>query len=129
VHTLQSIEIRVDFYEIFAVFNVGGRRENQELVATRWALSPTTGDLIGDLARCSAPMTTIPEPQRLPKFLILGLTQCPSVFLSLALRLDDMRKINVKDIAEESSTSPKGKFGGASKEISVAFGPTAAPGN
>ncbi len=33
-----------------------------------------------------------------------------------------MRKINVKDIAEESWTSPKGKFGGASKEISVALG-------
>ena len=33
-----------------------------------------------------------------------------------------MRKINIKDIAEESWTSPKGKFGGASKEISVALG-------
>jgi uncharacterized cupin superfamily protein len=33
-----------------------------------------------------------------------------------------MRKINMKDIAEESWTSPKKKFGGASKEISVALG-------
>ena len=33
-----------------------------------------------------------------------------------------MRKINIKDIAEEFWTSPKGKFGGASKEISVALG-------
>src|ERR1700730_12800480 len=33
-----------------------------------------------------------------------------------------MRKINMKDIAEEPWTSPKGKFGGASKEISVALG-------
>ncbi len=33
-----------------------------------------------------------------------------------------MRKINVKDIAEETWTSPKGKFGGASKEISIALG-------
>jgi hypothetical protein len=29
-----------------------------------------------------------------------------------------MLKINIRDIAEESWTSPKGKFGGASKEIS-----------
>jgi hypothetical protein len=34
VHTLLSIEIRVDFYEIFAVFNVAADREHQELVAT-----------------------------------------------------------------------------------------------
>ena len=33
-----------------------------------------------------------------------------------------MRKINIKDIAEESWISPKGKFAGASKEISVALG-------
>ncbi|HXM27016.1 MAG TPA: hypothetical protein VN957_13430 [Chthoniobacterales bacterium] len=33
-----------------------------------------------------------------------------------------MRKINIKDITEESWTSPKGKFAGASKEISVALG-------
>jgi uncharacterized cupin superfamily protein len=33
-----------------------------------------------------------------------------------------MRKINIKDIAEESWTSPEGKFGGASKEISKALG-------
>lgn len=33
-----------------------------------------------------------------------------------------MRKMNVKDIAEESWLSPKGKFGGSSKEISVALG-------
>lgn len=33
-----------------------------------------------------------------------------------------MRKINVKEIAEEAWSSPKGKFGGASKEISVALG-------
>jgi uncharacterized cupin superfamily protein len=33
-----------------------------------------------------------------------------------------MRKINTKDIAEESWSSPKGKFGGSSKEISVALG-------
>ncbi|MSR84337.1 MAG: cupin domain-containing protein [Candidatus Latescibacteria bacterium] len=33
-----------------------------------------------------------------------------------------MRKVNTKDIAEESWTSPKGKFAGASKEISVALG-------
>jgi uncharacterized cupin superfamily protein len=34
----------------------------------------------------------------------------------------DVKKINIKDIPEESWTSPKGKFGGASKEISVALG-------
>jgi uncharacterized cupin superfamily protein len=33
-----------------------------------------------------------------------------------------MRKVNVKEIVEESWSSPKGKFGGASKEISVALG-------
>jgi uncharacterized cupin superfamily protein len=33
-----------------------------------------------------------------------------------------MKKINLKDIAEESWTSPKGKFGGASKDISIALG-------
>ncbi|MEY2501937.1 MAG: hypothetical protein QOI07_2271 [Verrucomicrobiota bacterium] len=33
-----------------------------------------------------------------------------------------MRKINVKDVTEESWSSPKGKFGGASKEISIALG-------
>jgi uncharacterized cupin superfamily protein len=33
-----------------------------------------------------------------------------------------MRKINTKDIAEESWSSPKGKFAGASREISEALG-------
>jgi uncharacterized cupin superfamily protein len=33
-----------------------------------------------------------------------------------------MRKVNSKDIVEEPWSSPKGKFGGASKEISVALG-------
>jgi uncharacterized cupin superfamily protein len=33
-----------------------------------------------------------------------------------------MRKINTKEIAEESWSSPKGKFAGASKEVSVALG-------
>jgi uncharacterized cupin superfamily protein len=33
-----------------------------------------------------------------------------------------MRKINIKEITEESWTSPEGKFAGASKEISVALG-------
>ncbi len=33
-----------------------------------------------------------------------------------------MRKVNSKDIAEEAWASPKGKFGGVSKEISVALG-------
>jgi uncharacterized cupin superfamily protein len=33
-----------------------------------------------------------------------------------------MRKINIKDIAEESWSSPKGKFAGAGKEISEALG-------
>jgi len=33
-----------------------------------------------------------------------------------------MLKINTKDIAEESWSSPKGKFGGSSKELSVALG-------
>jgi uncharacterized cupin superfamily protein len=33
-----------------------------------------------------------------------------------------MRKINVKDVTEESWSSPKGKFGGAAKEISIALG-------
>ena len=33
-----------------------------------------------------------------------------------------MRKINTKDIAEESWTSPKGKFSVANKEISIALG-------
>ena len=33
-----------------------------------------------------------------------------------------MRKINTKDIAEVSWSSPKGKFGGAGKEISEALG-------
>lgn len=33
-----------------------------------------------------------------------------------------MRKINIKDITEESWASPKGKFGGASKDISIALG-------
>ena len=40
------------------------------------------------------------------------------------LRLDTitMRKINTKDIAEELYDSPKGKFGGGDKEISIALG-------
>ncbi len=33
-----------------------------------------------------------------------------------------MRKINTKDIVEEPWSSPKGKFGGAGKEISEALG-------
>src|SRR2546427_13025367 len=33
-----------------------------------------------------------------------------------------MKKVNIKDIAEESWASPKGKFMGASKELSVALG-------
>lgn len=33
-----------------------------------------------------------------------------------------MRKVNLKDIPDETWSSPKGKFGGASKEISVALG-------
>jgi len=33
-----------------------------------------------------------------------------------------MHKVNIKDIAEESWTSPKGKFKGSSKEISIALG-------
>ena len=33
-----------------------------------------------------------------------------------------MRKVNSKDLGEEPWSSPKGKFGGASKEISVALG-------
>jgi len=33
-----------------------------------------------------------------------------------------MRKVNSKDVGEEPWSSPKGKFGGASKEISVALG-------
>lgn len=33
-----------------------------------------------------------------------------------------MLKVNTRDIAEDSWTSPKGKFAGASKEISVALG-------
>lgn len=33
-----------------------------------------------------------------------------------------MQKVNIKDIAEDSWSSPSGKFGGASKELSVALG-------
>ena len=33
-----------------------------------------------------------------------------------------MHKVNTKDVPEESWTSPKGKFGGSSREISVALG-------
>jgi uncharacterized cupin superfamily protein len=33
-----------------------------------------------------------------------------------------MRKVNIKDIAEETWSSPSGKFGGAEKEISIALG-------
>ncbi len=33
-----------------------------------------------------------------------------------------MKKINVRDLKEESWSSPKGKFGGFSKELSVALG-------
>jgi uncharacterized cupin superfamily protein len=33
-----------------------------------------------------------------------------------------MQKVNLRDISEESWTSPKGKFGGASKNISIALG-------
>jgi len=39
-----------------------------------------------------------------------------------------MRKVNTRDIAEESWTSPEGKFGGASKEIYVASGVAAVHG-
>jgi len=33
-----------------------------------------------------------------------------------------MRKINIRDIPEENWSSPKGRFGGSSKEVSVALG-------
>src|ERR1051326_1437998 len=33
-----------------------------------------------------------------------------------------MRKVNTKDIAEDSWLSPKGKFAGGSKDISIALG-------
>ena len=33
-----------------------------------------------------------------------------------------MRKVNTRDLAEEAWNSPKGKFGGASRELSVALG-------
>jgi uncharacterized cupin superfamily protein len=33
-----------------------------------------------------------------------------------------LKKINIRDIAEESWASPSGKFGGAGKEISIALG-------
>lgn len=33
-----------------------------------------------------------------------------------------MQKVNIKDITEDSWSSPSGKFGGASKELSVALG-------
>jgi hypothetical protein len=33
-----------------------------------------------------------------------------------------MLKINIRDIPEETWSSPKGKYGGASKEVSVALG-------
>lgn len=33
-----------------------------------------------------------------------------------------MKKVNIRDIPEESWTSPKGKFGGARKDISIALG-------
>src|SRR2546423_737151 len=33
-----------------------------------------------------------------------------------------MRKVNIKDVSEEPWASPKGKFGGAGKEISIALG-------
>src|SRR6266705_1577461 len=33
-----------------------------------------------------------------------------------------MRKVNINEMAEESWSSPKGKFGGAGKEISEALG-------
>jgi hypothetical protein len=40
------------------------------------------------------------------------------------IRLDmtAMRKINTKDIPEELFSSPKGKYGGADKDISIALG-------
>jgi uncharacterized cupin superfamily protein len=42
--------------------------------------------------------------------------------ISEAVRRERMRKTNIKDIAEELWTSPKGRFFRASKEISVALG-------
>lgn len=33
-----------------------------------------------------------------------------------------MRKVNIKDIADETWSSPSGKFGGVGKEISIALG-------
>src|SRR5256714_8907311 len=36
--------------------------------------------------------------------------------------LTAVQKVNIKDIAEDSWSSPSGKFGGASKELSVALG-------
>ena len=33
-----------------------------------------------------------------------------------------MQKLNIKDVPEETWTSPSGKFGGAEKEISIALG-------
>jgi uncharacterized cupin superfamily protein len=45
-----------------------------------------------------------------------------SILKPFLLRQRSMRKINTRDIPEESWSSPKGKFSGASKEISVALG-------
>src|SRR5438876_59737 len=47
---------------------------------------------------------------------------CLPSFLSNANAGTMMRKINTKEIAEEPWSSPKGKFGGAGKEISEALG-------
>ena len=33
-----------------------------------------------------------------------------------------MKKVNIKDVADENWSSPSGKFGGAGKEISIALG-------
>src|ERR1700746_2921290 len=44
------------------------------------------------------------------------------MFDSGVLLLVGVGKTNTKEIAEKPWTSPKGKFGGASNEISVAFG-------
>ena len=37
-------------------------------------------------------------------------------------RGDSMQKVNLKDVPEESWSSPSGKFGGAGKDISIALG-------
>src|SRR6266542_6454722 len=66
------------------------------------------------LAKYWRKMAALRRPRRVPSAV--------SLISSRFSKYRDMRKVNLKEIPEQERKSPKGKFGRASKNISVALG-------